>query len=623
MTQWYPKPILSAFILLTYCTSPDKMSDSDQLQTLAEQDANLLLEDDTVAQKVVVYQIFTRLFGNLQTQNVRYGTVEENGVGKFNDINEAALASLTDLGITHVWYTGVIEHAVLRDYRDYDIAIDDADVVKGRAGSPYAIKDYYDVNPDLAESVPDRMAEFEALVQRTHDSGLKVIIDFVPNHVARLYTSDAKPGGVVDFGAQDNTNQAFGADNNFYYMVDESFEVPADYVSLGDRSFPTKDGHFDETPAKATGNDQFTAQPTVNDWFETVKLNYGVDYLNDRRTHFDPVPDTWHKMHDILLYWAGKQVDGFRCDMAEMVPVEFWEWAIPKIKQQYPDLIFVAEIYNPDAYRTYIEQGRFDYLYDKVQLYDTLRSVVEGPGTTDHIPEIWQSLRGINRHMLRFLENHDEQRIASRFFAGDPQKALPAMVITTLLHTGPVMVYFGQEVGEPGGKEEGFSGDDGRTTIFDYWGVPEHQKWVNDHRYDGGKLNEEQRQLRQSYRQLLNLAHQEAIAEGHFYDLHPHNRNHSEGYSDKVYAFLRFTDQQKLLVVANLSIEAQSFSLKIPRAAGQAMNLSDGNYRLNDIFLTDTTFTVPGEVVANEGAGGISLQLGPLQSFVFEIESAL
>ena len=600
------------------------MNRSEWWPTITRQDTNLLLEDVKGNQKMVIYQVFTRLFGNIQTKNARYGTSEENGVGTFNNINDQALQSIRQLGATHVWYTGVIEHAVLNDYQQYGIPLDDADVVKGRAGSPYAIKDYYDVNPDLAEDVPNRMREFEALVERTHANGMKVIIDFVPNHVARFYQSDAKPEGVQDFGAQDDTSQDFAPNNNFYYIVGHPLQVPRDYVPLGDHSFPTKDGWFDENPAKATGNDQFTAQPTVNDWFETVKLNYGIDYLDGWQKHFDPIPDTWHKMREILLYWAGKQIDGFRCDMAEMVPVEFWEWVTPQIKEQHPEVIFIAEIYNPNAYHTYIHQGRFDYLYDKVQLYDTLRAVVEEHGSVSHVTEIWQFLRGINHHMLRFLENHDEQRIASRFFASDPRKAQPAMVITALLSTSPVMVYFGQEVGEPGGAHEGFSGDDGRTTIFDYWGVPEHQKWVNDHRYDGGRLSEEQRQLRQFYQQLLNLAHEEAIAEGAFYDLYPHNHAHTDGFTHQTYAFLRFTDRQKLLVVTNLDAKhEQHFALKIPRVALEAMGLSEeGTYELRDIFRSDTTCTFSGgEGTGSSGDEGIPLTLTPLQSLVFTIRS--
>ncbi|MGD1893027.1 MAG: alpha-amylase family glycosyl hydrolase [Cyclobacteriaceae bacterium] len=625
----HPTLVLALLLWLSSCnlssTVTETAVNTEQLQSIAAQDPNLLIEAPiNAAQKMVVYQVFTRLFGNTQTNNVVWGTAEENGLGKFNDINKAALSSLKGLGVTHVWYTGVIEHAVLNDYRDAGIPLDDADVVKGRAGSPYAIKDYYDVNPDLAEEVNNRMTEFETLVQRTHDQGLKVIIDFVPNHVARVYQSDAKPNGVEDFGTSDDTQQTFSPNNNFYYIVGESFRVPAEYQSLGDHTFPTKDGNFEESPAKATGNDQFTAQPRVNDWYETVKLNYGVDYLNDRQTHFDPIPNTWHKMLNILLYWAGKNVDGFRCDMAEMVPVEFWKWVIPKVKEQHSDIVFIAEIYNPEQYRNYIDTGRFDYLYDKVQLYDTLRAVIEERGSVTHLPDIWQFLRDKNRNMLRFLENHDEQRIASRFFGNDPQRAKPAMVVSTLWHTGPVMVYFGQEVGEPAEGESGFSVDDGRTTIFDYWGVPEHQKWVNGGAYDGGQLSEEQRKLRNFYKTLLNLAQEEAIKAGYFYDLHSHNKHFTDGYSDQIYAFLRFAANQQLLIVSNFNAnQTQEFNLKIPSTAIQAIGLSeDQSYTLRDIFQTETTTTMnTGEVIISEGDSGIPINLPPLASYVFIIEN--
>ncbi|MDH5610216.1 MAG: alpha-amylase family glycosyl hydrolase, partial [Cyclobacteriaceae bacterium] len=270
----------------------------------------------------VVYQLMTRLFGNTKTANVPWGTIEENGVGKFADITPKALSALQAQGYTHIWYTGVLEHALLTDYTAFGIPLDDADVVKGRAGSPYAIKDYYDVDPDLATDVAHRMQEFEALVGRTHEAGLQLLIDFVPNHVARGYSSDARPEGVRDFGEDDNTQLAFAPNNNFYYLPGTTFQVPDDYVSLGEHDFPTKDGRFDESPAKVSGNDVFTATPSSNDWFETVKLNYGVDYPSGRTTHFEPIPDTWVKMENILMYWAAKGVDGFRCDMAEMVPVE-------------------------------------------------------------------------------------------------------------------------------------------------------------------------------------------------------------------------------------------------------------------------------------------------------------
>ncbi len=410
---------------------------------------------------------------------------------------------------------------LLTDYTKFGIPLDDADVVKGRAGSPYSIKDYYDVNPDLAIDVKNRMREFDQLIDRTHAQELKVIIDFVPNHVARAYKSDAKPPGIQDIGEGDDLSISFKPSNNFYYLPGQSFQSPKDYNSLGTESFPTKDKKFEETPAKLTGNtEEFTASPGINDWFEAVKLNYGVDIQGGRKTYFDPIPSTWIKMKDILVFWANKKVDGFRCDMAEMVPAEFWSWVIPQVKAVNPEIIFIAEIYNPTQYRNYIDQGKFDFLYDKVQLYDTLRLLINKKSSTAHIHGIQQSLNGINHKMLHFLENHDEQRIASPFFAGDGWKAVPAMVISATIDQGPVMIYFGQEVGEPGAGSSGFSGDDGRTSMFDYWGVPEHQKWMNGGKFDGGILSDEQLALRQFYGDILTFAsNSKAISNGAYYDL--------------------------------------------------------------------------------------------------------
>ncbi|MBV6644611.1 MAG: alpha-amylase family protein, partial [Cyclobacteriaceae bacterium] len=474
--------------------------------------------------------------------------------------------------------TGAIEHAVLTDYTQYGIALDDADVVKGRAGSPYAIKDYYDVNPDLAVDVNNRMDEFESLIARTHQAGMKVLIDFVPNHVARGYQSDAKPANTTDFGEDDDATQAFSINNNFYYLPDRPFVVPQDYNPLGEHTHPTKDGKFDESPAKATGNDVFSATPSVHDWFETIKLNYGVDYQNGRSVHFEETPDTWLKVKDILLFWAAKGVDGFRCDMAEMVPVEFWNWITAEIKRKHPEVVFIAEIYNPDAYRNYIFKGGFDYLYDKVELYDTLKHIIQQKATTDDITAIWQRQEGISDKMLRFLENHDEQRIASPDFAADMRKGIPMMAATAFMHTGPVMLYFGQDVGEPGMGESGFSGDDGRTTIFDYWGVPEHQKWMNDGLFDGAKLSSEQRQLQSAYQTILAAINtSEAIRAGGFFDLHYFNRNESyQGYSDMVYTFLRHTEDEAVLVAINFSEAYETAQIKIPVEAWEKINIHKG-----------------------------------------------
>lgn len=550
--------------------------------------------------KMVVYQMMTRLFANTNNTNKFYGSVEDNGVGKMNNINDAALKGIKGLGVTHVWYTGIIEHALLTDYSKNGITIDDADVVKGKAGSPYAIKDYYDVNPDLAVDVANRMKEFEALVARTHAQELKVIIDFVPNHVARAYKSDARPAGVKDLGEGDDITVSFRPTNNFYYLPGQAFIAPE---RPNQPEAPKSDGKFVENPAKVTGNNQFTATPNLGDWFETVKLNYGVDYQNGEKKHFEPAPNTWEKMRDILVYWADKKIDGFRCDMAEMVPVEFWQWVIPQVKKVNPQIVFIAEIYNPTQYRNYIDNGQFDFLYDKVQLYDTLRLLVNQRAHSDGIPKIQESLRGINHNMLHFLENHDEQRFASPFFAGDAWKAVPAMVVSACIDEGPIMIYFGQEVGEPGAKAEGFSGDDGRTTMFDYWGVPQHQKWVNNLQYDGGQLSDEQKQLRQFYGDILTLAaSNQAIAQGKYADLTVFNQQKGN-LSPLVHAFVRYHGEEKLIIISNFNTKTEGVKIQIPESLAQDLGLKQGSaYVGRDLLRSgaeigiDTNLTMASEI---------------------------
>jgi glycosidase len=569
----------------------------------------------TVSGKIVIYQLLPRLFGNKTSVNKSYGTIQENGVGKFNDISNKALKSIKELGVSHIWYTGVIEHAVLTDYTSYGIPLDDADVVKGRAGSPYAIKDYYDVDPDLAQSITRRMREFEQLVDRTHAEGLKVIIDFVPNHVARSYKSDAKPAGVQDLGETDDKAVAFSPKNNFYYLPGQSFQVPPGYEPLGrENTFPTKDGKFDENPAKATGNDQFDPSPKITDWFETIKLNYGVDIQNGRKKFFDPIPDTWFKMKDILAFWATKNIDGFRCDMAEMVPVEFWNWVIPQIKAINQNVIFIAEIYNPAEYRNFITKGGFDYLYDKVQLYDTLRLLVNGQRSSTDIHEIHERLSGINDKMLHFLENHDEQRIASRFFAADMWKALPAMVVSATIDRGPVLIYCGQEVGEPGAGAEGFQVDDGRTTIFDYWGMPEHQKWMSGGTFNGDSLSAEQKQLRQFYSDLLNLASRNpAITQGGYMDLTASNIS-AGNINDRIHVFLRFAGDERLLIVNSFNTKDQLIKVQIPTDAISAMGLdAAGAYIARDLLWREL------EVGLSQGFQ-FELNCKPFSSYILKIK---
>jgi len=499
--------------------------------------------------QIVIYQLLPRLFGNKNTANIPYGTIQQNGSGKFNDITDKALEGIKELHVNYVWYTGAIAHASLTDYSAYGIKVDDADVVKGRAGSPYAIRDYYDVDPDLAVDVKNRMQEFEALVKRTHAKNLKVIIDFVPNHVARSYHSYAKPKNVADFGAQDDVTKGFSPKNDFYYIPGQKFLVPQ-HEPKQTLVAVLQDGKFDESPAKATGNNVFAAQPKYDDWFETIKLNYGIDYQNGDKTYFDPIPPVWLKMRDILTYWANKGVDGFRCDMAEMVPIAFWNWVIPQVKKTNPGLIFLGEAYNPQVYKQYLDEGKFDYLYDKVGLYDGLKRLIRNESSADvkAISTVWQKeSAGFGNRMLRFLENHDEERIASAGFAGKAELALPAMVVSATLGAGPVMLYFGQEVGEPGKGEEGFGGNDNRTTIFDYWGIPNHQQWMNGGLFDGGKLSADQKQLRAYYQKLLKVTtSSDAVLHGDIYEV-PVSGN----MNNRMYAFIRYSGKQRLLVVAN------------------------------------------------------------------------
>ena len=547
--------------------------------------------------KTIIYQLLPRTFANFCTNRKNNGTIQENGCGKFNLITTKALREIKNLGATHVWYTGVIEHATQTDYSEFGITPDHPSVVKGKAGSPYAIKDYYDVDPDLAENVDNRMAEFEALIERTHKVGLKVIIDFVPNHVARQYHSDAKPAGIADLGEGDNPEWAFSPLNNFYYIPGEKFAPAFDVYD------------YTEDPAKVTGNDCFTAHPGHNDWYETIKLNYGVFYQGGGEKQFNPIPSTWLKMRDILRFWAAKGVDGFRCDMAEMVPVEFWEWVIPQIKdvewgvtttdaagkktyKKKGPIIFIAEVYNPALYREFIFKGHFDYLYDKVGMYDYLRAVTSKNYPVEGITQQWQAVGDIQEHMLYFLENHDEQRIASGFFCGRGMCAQPAMIVAATLSTNPVMIYAGQELGEKGMDVEGFSGIDGRTTIFDYWGVKSIQAWANNGKWDGKGLDDEQQELRLFYQQLLTLTrNSKAITEGKMYDL---EYAQAEGFNKhEHYAYLRHCEEETLLIAINFDDKHAEMQIRIPAEAFAYLHIQPCTEVQFTDLLSGQTFTRP------------------------------
>ena len=475
-----------------------------------------------------IYQLFPRLFGNKQTDFHFNDSKAENGCGTFNDIDDTALDAIKDLGFTHIWLTGILEHAS-------ESTGTHPDITKGRAGSPYAVTDYRAVDPDLGT-----MADFEQLVSRIHEKGMKVIMDFIPNHLARQ-------------------NKGFDP-CNFYYCEGQSFVSPR----------RISEQPYEEYPAKATGNNVFAPNPSLNDWYDTVKLNYDEH-------------DTWEKMLGILRFWCSKDVDGFRVDMAEMVPVAFWQWLIEHLRKDYQPLM-IAEIYQPDLYKPFLDAG-FDYLYDKVGLYNTLERVLCEGHEAKEISQVWKDLDEKDAYMLRFMENHDEKRLASPQFVGDAFAALPAVALSALMNIGPFMVYNGQESGENALGEVGYSGDDGRTSIFDYCHMPEHQKWMNGGKFDGGGFDDAQRKLFGYYRNLLHFRQEHsAISEGKFYDLMWCNPWYMNFDPQFVYAFLRYTETERLLVVVNFHrSEARDVEVKIPHDALAMMGRSKFNeFDMND-----------------------------------------
>jgi glycosidase len=612
---------ISLVLLATACKTKDLKMNAGQKESVSNK-------------KEVVYQVFTRLFGNKNTNNKPWGTIEENGVGKFNDFTDTALHEIKDLGVTYIWYTGVPHHALIRDYTAVGISNDDPDVVKGRAGSPYAVKDYYNVNPDLAVNPANRLQEFEELIARTHKAGLKVIIDIVPNHIARRYEGKNNPEGVKDFGADDDVSVEYKRDNNFYYIPNAHFQVPDADKPLNSEINPLSDGKFEEYSAKWTGNGSRMAKPDRNDWYETVKVNYGIrpdgskDFpelpagfdTKSYREHYafwkgKDVPNSWGKFKDIALYWTAKGVDGFRFDMAEMVPYEFWSYMNSAIKTKNPDAFLLAEVYNPKEYRNYIHLGKMDYLYDKVETYDKLKDVIRGKSLPDGLSDIQNGMADIEHHMLHFLDNHDEQRLASPEFAGTPQKGKPLMVVSTAISTSPTMIYFGQEVGEAGNENGGF-GTHSRTSIFDYVGVPNHQRWMNEGKFDGGQLTQSEKDLRDFYKRLLNFSLNSSALMGKFQEIQTVNRKTTQGYDPGIYAFTRWSDTQKLIVVTNFSwLTTSNFELKIPSDIIKKWNLKDGNYTITDQLYNTSSIQL--QVLNGEGKAKITI--APSESFIYQL----
>jgi glycosidase len=482
-------------------------------------------------ERPVIYQLLVRTFGNTKSKRKLGGTLEESGCGKFRDINDAALAAIRGMGFNHIWLTGVLEQASGTDYPGRPA--DPPEILKGIAGSPYAIRDYFDVCPDYAEEPENRIAEFRELLARCGRHGFRTIIDFVPNHVARSYASDVKPE--LSFGEGDRRDVFFDRDNHFYYL-NESHPGGGPPLKL-----PVGTGLFaPETEfGRVTGNNSVSWSPTINEWYETVKLNYGHDFTTGRGTGHLPGPDaaaedvprTWRTMDAIIAYWQEMGVDGFRADMAHMVPMEFWRWMMKRARARDAKVFFIAEAYDGDPAKMTdadvldeLWKAGFDGAYEH-PTYKILQGIYEcGKWANDIDGETFGGARF--HQCVRYIENHDEVRVANpQHWGGVGMGAgKPAAAVMFGMSRAAILLYSGQEIGEPAIGAEGFSGDHGRTSIFDYTAMPEFQKWFNGGKCDGAKLSPEQKALRKWYGDLFAILREPAFTAGDFYGLNHANK---------------------------------------------------------------------------------------------------
>lgn len=488
--------------------------------------------------KSLIYQLMVRHWGGQSYEPASLAIEKRRPIGSFEAIDDIAISYLKSLSIDTVWLTGVICHATRSQCSIGDETIGGDVVVKGDAGSPYAITDYYAIHPFLSHDESQAEAQFDALVSRLKAAGLKVIIDFVPNHVSRHYHGINTPPGERRLGQGDDVSIEFRPNNHFYYLPGTSYVNPSHLARP-----------FHEMPAKVTGNDCYTPQPSEFDWYETVKLNYGVDLHGT--SFFDPVPDLWNRMRAILSFWLKRGVDGFRCDMVEMIPTPFWAWVISDIRRDFPQSLFIGEAYHIGNYDGLLGAG-FDKLYDKANCYNRLEGLLKGETSHDVVHSVFESGRRYEGKMLRFWENHDEIRVASEHFASD---APLGMVMTALVHlTGKdhLMIYNGQELGEEARGASGYSGDDGKTSIFDYVAVPSIQSLVSLN-FQIGQLEVSHFVLLSAYQSMLAFAQtNELIAAGGYYGLNWAQRPKSD--LERLYLFtcLRHLNGKVFLLAFNL-----------------------------------------------------------------------
>ncbi len=500
------------------------------------------------ARAVTIYQVAPRTYA-----------AQGNGAalaGKLSDMTTDRLREIRDLGIDYLWLTGVLEHAAR--------AQTDPDVVKGEAGSYYAIYDNWDVSSEIGT-----MADFEAVIERAHSVGLRVLIDFVANHTARLHRTDVVCKQHLDFGRGDRTEVAFDRDNNYYYMPNTSFTPPTQTGSAG------SDGAFDtdiftpgiqlESPARVTGNDIVSPNPPISDWFETVKLNYGWDLIN-KRANYSPRPRTWNQMIDVARYWVEKGVDGFRVDFAHAVPIEFWRTFAAELKAVQPQVFLLAEAYETDyrmklpgfTFYDMLDAG-FDSVYNSA-MYWAMHNQVQRPGdmrsaVPNRSPALAANIVNRGFQFTQYLENHDEERVASRTFApwiGErAQRAELGLAYTAYLGLMPgnLLMHGGQELQEDASVFGSYAGDNGKTSIFDYVYQSQTRLWQS------GNRPQWMIDFRQRYRDLLALKRLPAFSAIHkesvpsLVDLDGPN-NYKEQ-SNWISSYIRFQGNDAYLVVTN------------------------------------------------------------------------
>ena len=407
--------------------------------------------------KQIIYQALPRLWGK----------------GHFSDWTGKAFSYLKALGVDYLWLTGVPRHESGTPF------------TKGCPGSPYAIIDWYDVNPYLADNEDKRMHEFELLIKRAHLAGIKIMIDYIPNHVGRSYAGD----------------------------------LPC---------FDHCDG----------------------DWTDTRKVNW-----ND--------PSTVDKMVDILCFWANKGIDGFRCDMVELVSAEALGEVVRRTRSAFPGLVFVAETYIKENYRRYLSTSSIDILYDKSGSYDILRAISNGNCSATALTSNWQWQAEIQGAMLNFLENHDEQRLASRFWNNGRRYPWAELAFSVLFNEASFMLYYGQEW-----MDDAAETDNGRTSIYDFTSPSGVRRAAHFARTGKAiKLNDaadtDSLDCYRRYLELMQTAASPLMRQGSNWDL-CYLQNDCKWNRDNMFAFARYDGHGAAVVICNFSDSDTELSVRLP-----------------------------------------------------------